>query len=241
MSHVAELSSWVPFPYCSLPGHPFPIKSLALSARECLWTIHFWVLDKSLLSGPGRGPLSWNSFDPWLVEPTDADRLQIQRANCIPSSSWNAPRKNVQRPTVLQSRLKQGCQSSCLPKAGTQERQQKQAEHQRNNRGLRISGRQWGVVGTMETWEEHSPYQLPSSPCGNMGPTLPELSVRRYWKSGFLCEFPWFYLCFFSFFGCTHHIMWDLNSPTRDQTHTLHMKSCLNHWTAGEISEFAWF
>jgi len=30
VSHVAEPFSWVPLPYCSLPGHPLPIKSLAL-------------------------------------------------------------------------------------------------------------------------------------------------------------------------------------------------------------------
>ena len=32
-SHVAELFSWVPLPYFSPPGCPFPIKSLALPAR----------------------------------------------------------------------------------------------------------------------------------------------------------------------------------------------------------------
>ena len=32
-SRMAEQSSWVPLPSCSLPRHPFPIKSLALSAR----------------------------------------------------------------------------------------------------------------------------------------------------------------------------------------------------------------
>ena len=119
-SHVSEQSSWVPFPYCSPPGEPLPNKV------SCL--VSTWVsVDNSLLNvrqeptrGPGRGPPSCNSFDPWLVEPTDADKLQIQRAYCTPSSSWNAPRKNVQRPTVLQSRLKQGCQSSCLPRAGRQ-------------------------------------------------------------------------------------------------------------------------
>ena len=52
MSHGAEQSSWVPWPSYSLPGCPFPIKSLALSPR----TIHFQMLDKSPLSGPGRGP-----------------------------------------------------------------------------------------------------------------------------------------------------------------------------------------
>ena len=30
--HVAEQSSWVPWPSCSPPRHPFPVKSLAVSA-----------------------------------------------------------------------------------------------------------------------------------------------------------------------------------------------------------------
>ena len=57
MSHAAEQFPWVPLTYCSLPGHPFPIKSLALTAHVSPWTIHFWVLDKSPLLGPGRVPL----------------------------------------------------------------------------------------------------------------------------------------------------------------------------------------
>ena len=56
-SHEAEQFSWVPLPCCSPPGGPFPIKSLALSADVSPRTIHFWVLDNSLVSGPGRGPL----------------------------------------------------------------------------------------------------------------------------------------------------------------------------------------
>ena len=32
-SHAAEQFSWVPVPYCSPPGCPFPVKCLALSAR----------------------------------------------------------------------------------------------------------------------------------------------------------------------------------------------------------------
>ena len=53
-SHVAD-QSWVPLPYCSPPGCPFSIKSLALWARVSPWTIHFPVSDKSPVSGPGRG------------------------------------------------------------------------------------------------------------------------------------------------------------------------------------------
>ena len=40
-SHEAELFSWVPLPYCSPPGCPFPVKSLALSAHVSSRTIHF--------------------------------------------------------------------------------------------------------------------------------------------------------------------------------------------------------
>ena len=55
MSHVAEQFSWLPLPYCSPPGCPFPIKSLALLAHVSPRTIHFQVLDKSPVLGPGRG------------------------------------------------------------------------------------------------------------------------------------------------------------------------------------------
>ena len=48
--------------YCSLPGRPSPIKSLALSAHVSPWTIHFQVLDKSPVSGPGRGNLYCNTY-----------------------------------------------------------------------------------------------------------------------------------------------------------------------------------
>ena len=53
-SHVTELF-WVLLPYCSPPRCPFPIKSLAFSAHMSPGTIYFWVLDKSPVSGPGRG------------------------------------------------------------------------------------------------------------------------------------------------------------------------------------------
>ena len=61
-SHVTEQFSWVPLPYCSPPGCPFPIKSLALPAHVSPWTIYFQVLGKSPVSGPGRGPPSWNKI-----------------------------------------------------------------------------------------------------------------------------------------------------------------------------------
>ena len=62
-SHVTELFSWVPLPYCSPPGCPFPIKSLALSAHVSPQTIHFRELDKSQVSGPGRSPPSCNKVN----------------------------------------------------------------------------------------------------------------------------------------------------------------------------------
>ena len=65
VSHMAELFSWVPLPYWSPPGCPFPIKSLALSAHVSPRTIHFQVLYKSPVSGPGRGPPSCNGKVVW--------------------------------------------------------------------------------------------------------------------------------------------------------------------------------
>ena len=61
VSHMAEQFSWVPLPSCSLPGHHFPIKSLALSACVSPQTIHFQVLDKSPLLGLGRWSPSCNN------------------------------------------------------------------------------------------------------------------------------------------------------------------------------------
>ena len=58
VSHVAEKFSWVPLSCCSPSGYPFPIKAFALSARVSPQTIHFQVLDKNLLLGPGKGPPS---------------------------------------------------------------------------------------------------------------------------------------------------------------------------------------
>ena len=59
-SHVTEQFSWVPLPCCSPPRCPFPMKSLALSAHVSPRTVHFQVLDKSPVSGSGRGPLFCN-------------------------------------------------------------------------------------------------------------------------------------------------------------------------------------
>ena len=59
-SQVAELFSWVPLPSCSPPRCPFPVKSLALSARVSPRTIHFRVLDKNPVLRPGTGPPSCN-------------------------------------------------------------------------------------------------------------------------------------------------------------------------------------
>ena len=61
VSHVAEQSSWVPLPCCSLSRHPFLIKSPALSAHVSPLTVHFQVLDKSPVSDPRRGLPSCNN------------------------------------------------------------------------------------------------------------------------------------------------------------------------------------
>ena len=80
-SHVAEQFSWVPWPYCSPHGYPFPIKSLALSADVFPQTIHFWVLDKSPVSGPGRGPLSCNSGGTNLTSANTAKTKKMKQDN----------------------------------------------------------------------------------------------------------------------------------------------------------------
>ena len=64
-SQVAELFSWVPSPSCSLPRGPFPVKSLALSARVSPWTIHFWVSDKGLPAT--NGDSGGDSSSLWLT------------------------------------------------------------------------------------------------------------------------------------------------------------------------------
>ena len=56
-SHVAKQFPWILLLYCSPPGRPFPVKSLAYVSPQI---IHFWVLGKSPLLGPGRSPPSCN-------------------------------------------------------------------------------------------------------------------------------------------------------------------------------------
>ena len=85
-SHVAEQFSWVPLPSCPAPGCPFPIKSLALSTCVSPQTIHFWVLDKSPLLGPGRGPPSCNSGRPLDKESTRKVHT-ISSGKPLPASS----------------------------------------------------------------------------------------------------------------------------------------------------------
>ena len=76
----AEQFSWVPLPYCSPPRCPFLIKSLALSAHVSPRTIYFWVLDKSPVSGPGRGPPSCNT--------KNADDPENESLNCSQQVKW---------------------------------------------------------------------------------------------------------------------------------------------------------
>ena len=73
ITKTREQFSWVPLPYCSPPGCPFPIKSLVLSAHVSPRTIHFRVLDKSPVLGPGRGPPSCNKW--WLWWDSSSLRL----------------------------------------------------------------------------------------------------------------------------------------------------------------------
>ena len=70
-SHTAEQFSWVSLLYCSPPGCSFSIKSLVLSARVSPRTIYFRVLDKSPVSGLGRGLPSCSTLMT-IVHPTTA-------------------------------------------------------------------------------------------------------------------------------------------------------------------------
>ena len=54
VSHVAEQFSRVPLLCCCLPGHPFPTRSLGLSACTSSLTSYFQVFDNSRLSDAGR-------------------------------------------------------------------------------------------------------------------------------------------------------------------------------------------
>ena len=74
VSHMAEQSSWVPLPACSLPRHHFLVKDFALSASVSLWAIHFQLLDKSPLSGPGRSAPSCNKH---VCKTTSPDNLNL--------------------------------------------------------------------------------------------------------------------------------------------------------------------
>ena len=59
-SHVVEQFSWVPSPWCLLPGEPL-LNKASLSTCLSPQTIHSKALDKSPLPSPGRGSPSCNS------------------------------------------------------------------------------------------------------------------------------------------------------------------------------------
>ena len=94
-SHMAEQLSRVPLPYCSPPGCPFPIKSLALSAHVSPRTIYFRVLDKSPVSGPGRGLPSCNKWQLWrglFFSETDVLTTRgTQGPACLPMDQTQRP------------------------------------------------------------------------------------------------------------------------------------------------------
>ena len=104
-SHVAELFSWVPLPSCSPPRCPFPIKSLALSSHVSSQTIHFWVLDKSPVLGPGRSPLYCNKWRLWwglFFAETDILTTQgTQGPACLPMAQTQQPQLGPFCPCLL--------------------------------------------------------------------------------------------------------------------------------------------
>ena len=60
-NHASEQLSWVPLPCRPPPRLPFPVKSLAMSARVSPQAIYYPVLDKSPFLGPGKGLPSCHS------------------------------------------------------------------------------------------------------------------------------------------------------------------------------------
>ena len=61
-SHMAELSSWVPWPSRSPPGALFPMRVFCFVNMCVSSDSSFPVLDKSPFWGPGRGPPSCNTW-----------------------------------------------------------------------------------------------------------------------------------------------------------------------------------
>ena len=89
-SHVAAQFSWAPLPCYCPPGRPSSIKSLALSARVSPWRIPCRMLDKSPLSGPGRGPppcdrCTWDSSRPNQSHKPQLVKKTLQWRNKRPS------------------------------------------------------------------------------------------------------------------------------------------------------------
>ena len=82
--------------------------------------------------------------------------------------------------------------------------------------------------------------------CSSVGNTKFVIVKHRYWWK---CKH--FYLLmsmrswFLSFFLAVPYSMWDLSSPTRDQTGTLYIPAweaqSLNHWTTRDVPMRPWF
>ena len=84
---------------------PFPIKSLALSAHVSPRTIHFRVLDKSPVSGPGRGPPSCNKWRLWwglfFAETDILTTRGTQGPACLPMDQTQQPQLGPFCPCLL--------------------------------------------------------------------------------------------------------------------------------------------
>ena len=131
-SHVADQFSWVCLPCCPPPGHLFPIKSPALSARVSPQTAHFRVLDKSPLSGPGRGPPSCNSARypaPFSVSGFISPFLSLYQAS-------KNPLRYPKHPALPSTSLLQSHNKSWCPGQGNCLQFYKQLPHGEASRGL---------------------------------------------------------------------------------------------------------
>ena len=130
---MAEQFSWVPLPCCSPPGHLFPIKSPALSACVSPRTTHFWVLDRSPLSGPGRGPPSCNTARcpaPFFVSGFISPFLSLYQA-------LKNPLHYPKHPSLPSTCLLQSHNKSWQPAPGKRLQFYKQPPRGKASRGLR--------------------------------------------------------------------------------------------------------
>ena len=81
VSHAAEQFSWVPLPYCSPPGCPFPKKSLVFSTRVSL-DHSFPNVRQEPSFWPWKGSPFLQHYDQVCKESDTTERMNCIELNC---------------------------------------------------------------------------------------------------------------------------------------------------------------